>query len=51
MEQHEENIGTKKDLCLYRIQSAKILFAAKEYRGQIIVHIMLYFMQSMQFML
>lgn len=58
MEQHEENIGTKKDLCLYRIQSAKenlksakILFAAKEYKGQIIVHIMLYFMQSMQFML
>lgn len=40
MEQHEENIGTKKDLCLYRIQSAKenlksakILFAAKEYKG------------------
>lgn len=40
MGQHEENIGTKKDLCLYRIQaakenlkSAKILFEAKEYKG------------------
>lgn len=40
MEQHEESIGTKQDLCLYRIQtakenlkSAKILFDAKEYKG------------------
>ncbi|MDE7476633.1 MAG: hypothetical protein K2M91_01560 [Lachnospiraceae bacterium] len=40
MEQYEENIGTKIDLCLYRIQSAKenlksakILFDAKEYKG------------------
>lgn len=40
MEQHEESIGTKQDLCLYRIhtakenlKSAKILFDAKEYKG------------------
>lgn len=38
MEQHKEDIGTRKDLCLYRIQtakdnlnSAKILLAAEEY--------------------
>ena len=40
MEQPKEDIGTKKDLCLYRIQtakeslkSAKILLAAEEYKG------------------
>lgn len=40
MEQHEESIGTKKDLCLHRIQtakenlkSAKILLGAKEYKS------------------
>lgn len=40
MEQRKESIGTKGDLCLYRIQtakenlkSAKILFDAKEYNG------------------
>lgn len=40
MEQREERIGTKKDLCLHRIQtakenvrSAKILFDAREYKG------------------
>ena len=39
MEQPKEDIGTKKDLCLYRIQtakeslkSAKILLAAEEYK-------------------
>ena len=39
MKQHDEDIGTKKDLCLYRIQTAKenlnsarILFDAKEYK-------------------
>ena len=40
MEQHEQNIGTRKELVLYRIQTArsdlkaaKILFGAEEYRG------------------
>ncbi len=40
MEQPKEDIGTKKDLCLYRIQTAKeslkfakILLAAEEYKG------------------
>jgi len=40
MEPSKENIGTKKDLVLYRIQTAKsdlksarILFGAEEYRG------------------
>lgn len=40
MERHSEDIGTRKDLCLYRIQTAKdnlkaarILFEAKEYKG------------------
>ena len=40
MEQHSENVGTKKDLMLYRLQtaktdlkSAKILFDAEEYKG------------------
>lgn len=40
MEQHKEDIGTRKDLCLYRIQtakdnlnSAKILLAAEEYKS------------------
>ena len=40
MEQHREDIGTRKDLCLYRIQTskdnlkaAKILFEAKEYKS------------------
>ena len=40
MEQHKENMGTKKDLVLYRMQtaksdlkSAKILLAADEYKG------------------
>ena len=40
MEQHSEDIGTRKDLCLYRIQTAKdtlkaarILFEAKEYKS------------------
>ena len=40
MEQHNEDIGTKKDLCLYRIQTAKdnlkaakILFDVKEYKS------------------
>lgn len=40
MEHPKEDIGTKKDLCLYRIQtakeslkSAKILLAAEEYKG------------------
>lgn len=50
MEQHSEDIGTRKDLCLYRIQTAKdtlkaarILFEAKSIRALIIVHIMPYF--------
>lgn len=40
MEQHKEDIGTRKDLCLYRIQTAKdnlnsarILLAAEEYKS------------------
>ncbi|WP_235395003.1 hypothetical protein [Faecalicatena contorta] len=40
MEQPKENIGTKKDLVLYRLQtdrsdlkSEKILLAAEEYKG------------------
>ena len=40
MERHSEDIGTRKDLCLYRIQTAKdnlkaarILFEAKGYKG------------------
>ena len=40
MEQRNEDIGTKKELMLYRLEnaktdlkSAKILFAAKEYKG------------------
>lgn len=40
MEQPKEDIGTRKDLCLYRIQTAKenlksarILLAAEEYKG------------------
>ena len=40
MEQHEKDIGTKKDLVLYRLQTAKsdlksarILFTAEEYKG------------------
>lgn len=40
MEQHNETIGTRKDLMLYRIQtakadlkSAKILLEAEEYKG------------------
>ena len=40
MEQHREDIGTKEDLSLHRLQtakdalkSAKILFAADEYKG------------------
>lgn len=40
MEQPKEDIGTKKDLVLYRLQtarsdlkSAKILLAAEEYKG------------------
>lgn len=40
MEQPKEDIGTRKDLCLYRIQAAKdnlkaarILFAAEEYKS------------------
>ena len=40
MERPEENIGTQKDLCLYRIQTAKenlksarILLASEEYKG------------------
>ena len=39
MKQHDESVGTKRDLCLYRIQtakknlkSAKILFDAQEYK-------------------
>lgn len=42
MEQHKEDIGTRKDLVLYRLQTAKadlksarILLAAEEYKGQI----------------
>lgn len=38
MKQHDESIGTKRDLCIYRLQtakenlkSAKILYDAKEY--------------------
>lgn len=40
MERHNEDIGTKKDLMLYRLEnaksdlkSAKILLAAEEYKG------------------
>ncbi len=40
MKQHKEELGTRKDLVLYRLQtskdalkSAKILFAAEEYKG------------------
>lgn len=56
MEQHEENIGTKKDLCFYRLQtakanlkSAKILLAADEYKSAdpnyfVVLH--LYFYQN-----
>lgn len=40
MKQHKEELGTRKDLVLYRLQtskdalkSAKILFAADEYKG------------------
>ena len=40
MEQHKEDIGTRKDLMFYRLQSAKadlksarILLAAEEYKG------------------
>ena len=51
MENHE-NIGTVKDLVLYRVQTAKddlssarILLRAGEYKGLIIEHIMQYFMQ------
>lgn len=40
MSQHKEDIGTKKDLCMYRIQTAKedlkaarILLEAEEYKG------------------
>ena len=40
LEQHSEDIGTRKDLCLYRIQTAKdtlkaarIRFEAKEYKS------------------
>ena len=40
MEQLKEDVGTKKDLMLYRLEtaksdlkSAKILFAAEEYKG------------------
>ncbi len=40
MEQPKEDVGTQKDLCLYRIQTAKenlksarILFDAEEYKG------------------
>lgn len=50
MEQHSEDIGTRKDLCLYRIQTAKdtlkaarILFEAKEYKSANNLHIMQYF--------
>lgn len=40
MERHKEDIGTRKDLCIYRLQTAKenlkaaeILFDAEEYKG------------------
>lgn len=40
MEQHKEEAGTTKDLCLYRVQTAKdnlkaakILYDAKEYKS------------------
>lgn len=40
MEQHKSDVGTKEDLMLYRLEnaksdlkSAKILFAADEYKG------------------
>lgn len=29
MEQHEENVGTKKDLCFYRIQTAKAILKSE----------------------
>ena len=57
MGQHKEDIGSRKDLCLYRIQTAKdnlratrILLAANEYRGQITGLIMRFITQYQRFM-
>lgn len=57
MELHNEDIGTKKYLVLYRIQtakdnlrSAKILLKAEEYKSANNLHIMRFFMLSMQYM-
>lgn len=57
MEQHKKDMGTRKDLVFYRIQTAKadlrsarILLRQKNIREQIIGLIMLFFMPSMLFM-
>lgn len=56
MEQHREDIGTRKDLVFYRLQTAKanlksarILLASEEYKERIIELTMLFFMPSMLF--
>ncbi len=57
MEQHKEDIGTRKDLMFYRLQSAKadlksarILLAAEEYKGANNRAYYAIFMPSMLFM-
>lgn len=57
MGQLKEDIGTRKDLALYRLQtarsdlkSARILLAAEEYKGANNQLTMLFFMRSMLFM-
>lgn len=57
MGQPKEDIGTRKDLVFYRLQTAKadlksarILLAAEDIRERIIELIMLFFMLSMLFM-
>ena len=57
MEQHREDIGTRKDLVFYRLQttkadlkSARILLAAEEYKGANNRAYYAIFMPSMLFM-
>ena len=57
MENPKEDTGTRKDLCLYRIQTAKenlnaarILLAAGEYKSSTTAPIMLFSMPSMLYM-
>ena len=58
MEQHNQEIGTRRDLVLYRLEQPEMIWNQQEHyfllkiiKEPITEHIILFFMQLMQYML